>query len=401
MDQSIRDLFPLYDKSNKEDIIYFDNASTSLKPKALTDALACCYQSYFANYTRGSYDLSEDTSQQFFECQGYFLRTYCVNSSDYSVIFTSGCTESINMIAQSYLNLKSNKGKRILISDLEHHSNYLPWKMIARELEMQIITIPLDNNFEYNLTQLKQMDLSDVVFAALTHVSNVLGNCQPISEVIEYLHKNDVIVSIDGAQYAPHSILNICDSNPDFYMFSAHKMLGPNGTGVIFLKTELLENMRPYRYGGGMVQNSIDLLWKSGVDKFYAGTPNIPNAIAWREMLRLLNDISFKRIMEYMNRITLRLVNELKSMNRICLLSENFNNNRGIISYIIEGIHPHDAAAWYNKHSICLRVGHHCAQPLMEKLRINSCIRASLYLYNTEDELDRFVQCTKQLIRLL
>lgn len=382
-----RDDFHILDSG----IIYFDNGATTLKPKVLVDSLKDYYDNYSANAHRGDYDISLKVDQMY-EGVRDKVRDFINAKSRSEVIFTSGSTDSLNKIIFGYFGNVLNSGDEVLLTVAEHASNVLPWFELKDKLNLNIDYIPLDSNYELTLDSVKSKVGPNTKVISIAHISNVVGDVRPIKEIIQFAHENNILVVVDGAQSVPHVKVDVQEMDIDFLAFSAHKMCGPTGVGVLYGKECLLNNIKPLIYGGGM--NSSFLydgirIYKELPHLLEAGTPNIADVIAFGSVIDYLNDIGIDNITKYENDLKRYAVSKLEKIDNIILY--NKHSESGIITFNYKDVFAQDLAIYLNKYNICVRAGNHCAKILKDELGVKNTCRVSLYFYNTKDEIDRFV----------
>ena len=389
---NIRNYFPAISDDN----IYFDSASTTLKPSCVMEALVSSYTKYYTNINRASYSAALKTQDEFDRsiCK---IKEYFNITDEYELILTTGATESLNILSRCFLH-DELEGKVIIGSPIEHHSNYLPWKVICSENNAEYFTLDYDiANSKFLIENIPKNIYERSILAAVSYVSNVLGNVNKIEPFISAMHAKGLPVVIDASQAVPHIRLDIQALDADFLAFSAHKMFGPFGIGALVLKKKYISSMSAWKYGGGMVLNALELKWKSGPDKFYAGTINPPAVIAWSKALEFIEQVGMENMRQHIHKLTSVLYTELSKIHNIRLYNENISNNVGIISFNCLNIHSHDVGEYLNSHNIYVGVGHHCAQPLMNFLHTSSLVRISLHAYNKPEEIDKFVKCIAKL----
>ena len=380
-----RELFPIL----KNNIIYFDNGATTLKPQSVIDTTVDYYSNYSANAHRGDYDISLKVDIAY---EGVREKVgKLINCSSKEVIFTSGTTESLNLVASGYFKNRLTSNDEILISYAEHASNVLPWFRLQNEVGAKVKFIPLDVNFHITLDNVKASITENTKVISLAHVTNVIGDIRPIKEIIEYAHSKGILVVVDGAQSVPHIKVDVKELDIDFLAFSAHKMCGPTGVGVLYGKRELLEGIEPMDLGGGMNESfdapdCIEL--KDVPTRFEAGTPNIAGVIAFGSAIDFLLEVGLDNISKHESELKNYLVSKLSEIEHINIVSKS---DTGIVAFNVDGIFPQDVAVYLNKYGICVRAGNHCAKILKNETKINNTVRASLYLYNTKEEIDKFV----------
>ena len=386
--QEIRADFPIF-KNN--DLIYLDSAATTQKPLKVTDAVSNFYSKSYANVHRGLYKLSTQATEKYHSSR--LKVANFINAKDWrSVIFTSGTTESINLVAHCWGKQNLTKDDEILITEMEHHSNIVPWQLIAQETGATLKYIPINKNGTLELEFFDNLLTERTKIISIIHQSNVFGTINPIDKIIEKAKRVNAITLIDAAQSISHLPINVQDLDCDFLAFSGHKMLGPTGIGILYGKKELLEIMEPFMGGGDMI-NSVTMqnsTWNEIPYKFEAGTPNIAQAIGFGAAIDYLNDISLETIDEQLNYLTNVAIDKLSKIDGIEIYGHTYGNCGSIISFNLKNIHPHDLAQLLDQDNIAVRAGHHCAQPIIDKLGVSSTIRASFYIYNTVEEIDKF-----------
>ena len=395
----IRDQFPILNKKiNNNQLVYFDNAATTQKPRQVIEAINKYYSEYNANIHRGIHTLAEKATQEY-EKTRKTVSKFINSRSEKEVIFTRGTTEGINLIASSFVKNFIKKGDEIIISEMEHHSNIVPWQMICEENGIILKTINVFENGEIDLDNFKELISNKTKFLSIVHTSNTLGTVNPIKEMMEICKKNNINTMVDGAQASAHSKIDVQDLNCDFFVLSAHKMYGPTGVGIVYGKEEILEKMPPYMGGGEMIKdvNFKKTTYNELPYKFEAGTPNIGDVIGFNEALSFISNIGLDNISSYEKELkdyASKSLNEIEGINII----GNSKNKIGIFSFTIDKVHYYDLGLLLDSKGIAIRTGHHCTQPLMEKFNLEGTARVSLAVYNTKNEIDYFVEKLKQLI---
>jgi len=395
----IRDKFPILNKKiNNNKLVYFDNAATTQKPIQVIESINKYYSEYNANIHRGIHTLAEKATQEY-EKTRKTVSKFINSRSEKEVIFTRGTTEGINLIASSFVKNFIKKGDEIIISEMEHHSNIVPWQMICEENGIILKTINVFENGEIDLDNFKELISNKTKFLSIVHTSNTLGTVNPIKEMIEICKQNNINTMIDGAQASAHSKIDVQDLNCDFFVLSAHKMYGPTGVGIVYGKEEILEKMPPYMGGGEMIKdvNFKKTTYNELPYKFEAGTPNIGDVIGFNEALSFINNIGLDNISLYekeLKNYASNLFNKIEGINII----GNSKNKIGIFSFTMDKIHYYDLGLLLDSKGIAIRTGHHCTQPLMDKFNLEGTARVSLAIYNTKNEIDYFVEKLKQLI---
>ena len=384
--------FPIFKES---DLIYLDNASTTHKPLNVIDCVNNVYAEANANVHRAIYNLG-DKSTRLYEDSRKKVSQFINANSPKEVIFTSGATESLNLLAYS-LSHDLNEDDEILITEMEHHSNIVPWQLIAKKTKAKIRSIPLLENGELDLSESDSLFNQKTKIVSVTHMSNVLGTINPLKRLSNLAHKIGAKFIVDGAQGVPHMKVDLKQIDCDFYVFSGHKMLGPTGIGVLWGKYELLNDMEPFLGGGEMI-NSVTLeesTWNEVPYKFEAGTPNFVQAIGLGEAINYLEYLGMKSIENHERELTKLALEELNKVENI-KLHGSAENRGGVISFTLRDIHSLDLAQFLNEDNIALRVGHHCAQPLLKKLGETSTARISFYLYNDDSDIIKLCKTLKK-----
>ena len=386
--------FPIF---NNSDLIYLDNASTSQKPQAVMDTINSVYTKSNANVHRALYSLGTEATEKY-EDSRKKIANFIGADSEKEIIFTSGATESLNLLAYS-LSSDLCPEDEILISEMEHHSNIIPWQRLAKRTGAKIQYIPITIGGELDLSEVNNLFNSNTKIVSITHVSNVLGTINPIKKISSMAHQYGAVLIIDGAQGAAHKKINVKDLGCDFYAFSGHKMLGPTGSGVLWGKLNLLDNMEPFMSGGEMIDKvtMTSATWNEVPYKFEAGTPNFIQAIGLGAAVEYLESIGMDQITDHEKELTSYALNKLQTISNI-KIHGSASNRIGVVSFNIENIHPHDLAQFLNEYNIALRVGHHCAQPLLSKLNETSTVRLSTYLYNDEEDIDKLCSALQEII---
>jgi cysteine desulfurase / selenocysteine lyase len=391
----IRTDFPiLQTKMNGKPLVFLDSAASSQKPFQVMDALDRYYKEENANIHRGVYALSQKATE-FFEFTRIQIADFIKAKCAKVAIFTRGATESINLVAQSWGRTNIGRGDVIVLTESEHHSNLVPWQMLALEKGAVLKYIPIGADFKYDLSNLDEIIDYRTKFVAISQMSNVTGTIYDVEPIIKKAHSVGALVLMDGAQGACHIQTDVKKLDVDFYVFSAHKMLGPTGVGVLYGKEEILERMPPWMGGGDMIRE-VTLEGSTYADlpaRLEAGTPHIAGVIAFKEALDYLKKVGLNAIHEHEQMLVSYCLERLHDMNGITLYgTEDMNARGGVVSFNVDGVHAHDVGSILDEEGIAIRVGHHCCQPFMRKLGVAGTCRASFYLYNTKEDIDALVE---------
>lgn len=398
-----KDFLILKRKINGKDLVYLDNAATSQKPQQVIGSIVDYYTNHNANVHRGIHTLSEEATQMY-ENARKTVANFIGARYPEEIIFTKGTTESINRAAIGWVLPNLKQGDVILTTTVEHHSNLIPWQEEAKMVgaELKFIEIPKDGKFP--MDKFKESLNEKVKLVTITHASNVTGNIFPVKEVVKEAKKFNAVVVVDGAQAVPHFEVNMQSLNCDFYAFSAHKMLGPMGIGVLYAKKEILEKMEPYEYGGGMI-NSVNLqgaIWAEIPEKFEAGTPNVEGAVGLAAAIDYLQKVGMKNVRDHETEITKYALEKLSKIKDLQVIgSLDPNEKTGLISFTVTGIHAHDISAVLNSEGIAVRSGYHCAEPFHKQINEKASVRASWYLYNTKEDIDKLILGIEKAITIL
>jgi len=391
----IRDQFPILNQEvNGHPLVYLDSAATSQKPLSVLQVLDDYYKSYNSNVHRGVHTLGTKATDAY-ELAREKVRKFINARSTEEVVFTRGTTTSLNMIAYGYARIFLKPGDEIVISIMEHHSNLIPWQQAAKATGATLKYFPLQSDGTLSLEDIKQTITEKTKIVAITHVSNVLGTVNPIKDIVRIAHEKGAIVVVDGAQAAPHFAVDVQDLDCDFYAFSGHKMLGPTGIGVLYGKKALFEKMEPVEFGGEMIDfvELYDSTWKELPWKFEAGTPIIAGAIGLAKAIDFLQSVGFDTIQKHEQQLMEYALNKLGEIKGVTIYGPREASRRsGVITFNIDGVHPHDVATVLDTEGIAIRAGHHCAQPLMKWLKVTATARASFHIYNTMEDIDRLAE---------
>ncbi len=386
-----REDFPMLNN----DIIYFDNGATSFKPQVVIDKIKEYYETYSANAHRGDYDISFKVDLEYEAAREKVVNF--INAKEKSeVVFTSGTTDSLNMIVNGFFAPIMEKGDEIVITRSEHASNVLPWFRLAKEKGCVIKYIPLDDDYHVTMDNLKKVITPNTKVISLAAITNVIGDVRPIKEITKFAHEHNIFVVVDGAQSVAHMKTDVQDLDIDFLAFSAHKMLGPTGVGVLYGKKELLEALEPTNLGGGMNEafdNEYSVILKDLPTRLEAGTPNIAGVIGLGAAIDYLNSIGMDKIRDRELELREYLIEKLIKIPHIDII--NVEADSGIVSFNVDGVFSQDVAYYLNKYNICVRAGNHCAKILKNAIGVTNSIRVSLYFYNTENEIDSLIELLK------
>jgi cysteine desulfurase/selenocysteine lyase len=400
--QKIRQDFPiLSEKVNGKPLVYMDSGSTAQKPTQVINAVSNYYQKQNSNIHRGVHHLSQEITIAYEKARAT-VQNHLNAEVPQEIIFTSGTTDSINLVASSFGRKYINAGDEIIISEMEHHSNILPWQTLCEERGAVLKVIPINDKGELRLDEYKNLLCSKTKIVAITHVSNTLGTINPVKEMIALAHEQNIPVLIDGAQAVTHLKVDVQDLDADFYCFSGHKLFGPTGVGILYGKEKWLNEMPPYKVGGGIIK-TVTFEKTTYADlplKFEAGTPHIAGGIGLAAAIDYINDIGLEQIGAYENEILEYATLKLSAIEGLRIIG-TAKDKASVISFVIEGLHPFDVGTILDKQGIAVRTGHHCTQPLMELFGIPGTIRASMVFHNTKEEIDVLVNGIQKAIKML
>jgi len=399
----LRNDFPIFKKKiNGKDLVYLDNASTTQKPYSVINSITDFYSNYNSNIHRAVYQLAEEATDLYEQSRKKIANF--INVRPEEIIFTRNTTESINLIAHSWARSNLKKDDVIAITEIEHHSNIVPWQILCQEIGTRLEYVGIDESGFLDVEYLIELISSrKVKLVSISHMSNVLGTIVPIERIIKTAHQYKIPVIVDGAQSVPHMPVDAKNLDCDFLVFSAHKMLGPTGVGVLYAKKELLEKMKPFMGGGDMIKEvfKFHTNYNEVPYKFEAGTPNIADVVGFGAAVDYLEKIGMENIRKHEIYLTEYALESMQSLKYIIIYGPMDSKFRGgVISFNIADIHPHDLATIMNDHGIAIRSGHHCAQVLMQRLDVPATSRASFYIYNTKEEIDKFVNAIKEAGRI-
>ena len=400
--QKLRQDFPILSKKlNGKPLVYLDNGATTQKPKQVIDAISNYYQTQNANIHRGVHQLSVEITVAY-ENARTTVQKHLNAAFSKEIIFTSGTTESINLVANSFGKKYIKAGDEIIISEMEHHSNILPWQILCEEKGALLKVIPINDKGELLMDEYKKLLCGKTKIVAVTHISNTLGTINPVKEIIALAHEKNIPVLIDGAQALPHIKVDLQDLDADFYCFGAHKIFGPSGVGILYGKEKWLNEMPPYKVGGGTIK-TVTFEKTEYADlplKFEAGTPNIEGGIGLAAAIDYVNEIGLENIGAYECELLEYATTKLSAVEGLRIIG-TAKEKASVISFVIEEVHPLDVGTILDKQGIAVRTGHHCTQPLMEHFGIPGTIRASMVFYNTKEEIDALVNGIQKAIKML
>lgn len=391
--ETFREDFPILKlQINGKPLVYLDSAASSQMPQVVIDRLVHYQTSQHANINRAVYELSEIATSEF-ESSRRKLQRFVNAQEDREIIFTSGTTDAINLVMHGYGRKFIKANDEIILTTLEHHSNIVPWQMLTKETGAKIRVVPINENGELLIDEYKKLFNKRTKFVGLIHVSNALGTINPIKEMIAFAHEHQVPVLIDGAQAAPHIAIDVQDLDCDFYAFSAHKLCGPTGVGMLYGKAAHLESMQPFKGGGDMIASVTfeETLYNTIPHKFEAGTPPIAAAIGFGTAIDYLSMIGLDKISDYENDLLNYATEQISTLDGVRIVG-TANDKTAVLSFVVDGVHPHDIGTLLNQDGIAVRTGHHCAQPVMQHFKIPATSRASFAFYNNKSEVDALIK---------
>lgn len=399
--ENIRSHFPIFNrKINNNILCYLDSAASSQQPECVINTVNKLHDSQYSNIHRGVHTLSME-STDLYEKSREKIRSFINAKSTQEIIFTSGATESINLVAQSYVRSLIQPNDEILITHMEHHSNIVPWQIICDQTGASLKVVPVNDNGELKLDEFNNLINNNTRIVCVSHVSNALGTINPIKKIIDTAHSFGIPVLVDGAQSVSHIKVDVSSLDVDFYAFSGHKLYGPTGIGVLYGKKDLLEKMPPYQGGGDMILSvTFDKTEYNILPyKFEAGTPNISGVIGLGSAIDFINLVGIDRIAEHEDTLTKYALDKLNKIPEVRIIG-NANQRAGLVSFVINGIHPHDLGTIFDQQGIAIRAGHHCAQPLMDRYGVPATARASFGMYNTKKDIDSLIAGIHEAIRI-
>ncbi|MFA0569630.1 cysteine desulfurase CsdA [Vibrio gallaecicus] len=398
---NIRAQFPaLNQKINEQSLVYLDSAATTQKPQIVIDAISQYYSKQNANVHRGSHSLTAQATSQF-EAARDNVAEYLGASSSKEIIWTRGATEALNLIAQTYARSTLKEGDEILVSEMEHHANIVPWQIVAEQTGAKVVKLPVDDNCLLDFAEFEKRLSHKTKIVAVAHITNVTGTRLPVESIIKKAHQVGAIVVVDGAQGIVHETLNVHELNADFYVFSGHKLYAPAGIGVLYGKLELLDSMPPWHGGGKMVERvSFEGTTYSELPgKFEAGTPNVAGAIALDTAIGWLNQFDQQSVEAHIHHLQNKTYAALSKIDDIKVLG--YQEKASVITFVMDGVHHQDIATLLDQQGIAVRAGHHCAHPLMDKLNVTGTVRISFGIYNTEDDVNKLISAIEKAVDML
>ena len=393
--------FPtLNQKINGYDLVYLDNAATTQKPKTVISSLENYYKNINSNIHRGVHTLSQKATESY-EDSRRKIAEFINAETQNEIIFVRGATEGINLVANSYVKPILNENDQIIISQMEHHANIVPWQMICEEKRAKLKILPMNIDGELLVNELENMINEKTKFISINHVSNSLGTINPINKIIEIAHRNNIKILVDGAQAIQHIPIDMKEMNADFYCFSGHKMYAPTGIGILYGKKNLLDEMPPYQGGGDMIKSVTfeKTIYNDVPNKFEAGTPNISGAIGLGIAIDYINDIGIENIAEHESNLLEYATEKINEIDGVRIIG-NARNKASVLSFVINKIHPHDIGTIMDSHGIAIRAGNHCTQPIMDFYSIPATARASFAIYNTKEDVDKLMISIKKTIEV-
>jgi cysteine desulfurase/selenocysteine lyase len=387
--ENIKSQFPIFSKKiNGKPLVYLDSSNSSQKPLSVINRLDEFYKSEFSNIGRSIHSLSVNATNKFDETRMNVKKFINANSKE-EIIFTKNATESINLVAATFGQQNIKKGDEILITELEHHSNYVPWHYLRESKGAVIKFAPINDDGDVIIGEFEKLITSKTKIIAVTHLSNVTGTIVPVKDIIDIAHKKNIPVLVDGCQSAPHLKIDVKDLDCDFYAISCHKVYGPTGVGILYAKKKWLEQLPPYIGGGGMISEvkKDKISYAQLPEKYEAGTMPTAEVVAFNESIKFMESIGIENLIKHEQKLTNYALDKLRSINSV-KIAGNPKNKAGVISFTIKGIHPHDIATILDEEGVAIRAGHHCCQILHERLNLNATARASFGIYNTKEDVD-------------
>ena len=401
INQKIKSDFPILNqKINGHDLVYLDNAATTQKPKVVIDTINDYYRKTNSNIHRGVHTLSQRATEHY-ENARTKIANFINSESEKEIIFVRGTTEAINLVANSYVRPLLNQDDEIIISQMEHHANIVPWQMICKEIGAKLIILPMNQKGELIVSELENIINKKTKFIAINHVSNSLGTVNSIEEIVRIAHENNIKILVDGAQAIQHIPINMKKINADFYCFSGHKIYAPSGIGILYGKKKLLDEMLPYQGGGDMIKSVTfeKTIYNDVPNKFEAGTPNISGAIALGAAIDYITNLGIKNIAKHETELLEYATEEISKINGVRIIG-NAENKASVLSFVIDNVHPHDVGTIMDAEGVAIRAGNHCNQPVMDFYSIPATARASFAIYNTKEDVDKLIAAITKTIEV-
>ena len=398
---NIKSDFPILNqKINGHDLVYLDNAATTQKPKVVIDTINDYYRKTNSNIHRGVHTLSQRATEHYENARNK-IATFINSESEKEIIFVRGTTEAINLVANSYVRPLLNQDDEIIISQMEHHANIVPWQMICKEIGAKLIILPMNQKGELIVTELENIINKKTRFIAINHVSNSLGTVNYIEEIVRIAHENSIKILVDGAQAIQHIPIDMKKINADFYCFSGHKIYAPSGIGILYGKKKLLDEMLPYQGGGDMIKSVTfeKTIYNDVPNKFEAGTPNISGAIALGTAIDYITNLGIKNIVKHETELLEYATEQISKINGVKIIG-NAENKASVLSFVIENVHPHDVGTIMDAEGVAIRAGNHCNQPVMDFYSIPATARASFAIYNTKEDVDKLIAAITKTIEV-
>ena len=401
INQKIKSDFPILNqKINGHDLVYLDNAATTQKPKVVIDTINDYYRKTNSNIHRGVHTLSQRATEHY-ENARTKIANFINSESEKEIIFVRGATEAINLVANSYVRPLLNQDDEIIISQMEHHANIVPWQMICKEIGAKLIILPMNQKGELIVSELENIINKKTKFIAINHVSNSLGTVNSIEDIVRIAHENNIKILVDGAQAIQHIPINMEKINADFYCFSGHKIYAPSGIGILYGKKKLLDEMLPYQGGGDMIKSVTfeKTIYNDVPNKFEAGTPNISGAIALGAAIDYITNLGIKNIAKHETELLEYATEEISKINGVRIIG-NAENKASVLSFVIDNVHPHDVGTIMDAEGVAIRAGNHCNQPVMDFYSIPATARASFAIYNTKEDVDKLIAAITKTIEV-
>jgi len=401
INQKIKSDFPILNqKINGHDLVYLDNAATTQKPKVVIDTINDYYKKTNSNIHRGVHTLSQKATEHYENARNK-IANFINSESEKEIIFVRGATEAINLVANSYVRPLLNQDDEIIISQMEHHANIVPWQMICKEVGAKLKIIPMNQEGELILSELEKIINEKTKFIAINHVSNSLGTINPIEHIVKIAHNNNIKILVDGAQAIQHIPINMKKINADFYCFSGHKIYAPSGIGVLYGKKKLLDEMLPYQGGGDMIKSVTfeKTIYNDVPNKFEAGTPNISGAIALGTAIDYITNLGIENIAKHEAELLEYATKNISEISDVRIIG-NAKNKASVLSFVIDNVHPHDVGTIMDSEGVAIRAGNHCNQPVMDFYSIPATARASFAIYNDKEDVDKLIKSIKKTIEV-